>query len=341
MFFEQKTDYMALPPQVVGAAVSSGGNIISDVANSISVATQNRKSREYSDKVRAEDRKWALEDWTRQTNWNSPANQRKLLEEADLSPALMYGGGASSGGQASEVRSTNTQRPEFTPSRFEGVNGVTSFLSQMYDLEAKSLGIKNLEDQNTKLREEAAYIAAQRENTLADTLGRRFDLDFKSEFRETSASYLSEQVRNLKANTEMVLDENTRKELAQIKSFELQAKELLQKTAQTANTEAQTRQINSAIELMKKDSRLKDLEIALRQEGLNPNDPTWMRVLTMYVKSLIQGGSIMGAVNKVSGQLPDFRKSSWKDLVDPKGTARRQIDEYFKTHNNDGTPKRK
>lgn len=287
---------MAIPPTVLGAAISSGGNIISDIANNVATATQNRKSRQFTREIRAEDRKWALEDWARQNEYNSPANQRKLLEEGNFNPALMYGGGGNITA-ASEVRSTDTKMPEFRPASFQGINGVTSFLATMYDLEAKKQTVDNLKAQNTKTLEESAYIAAQRENTTVETLRRRFDLDLESELRETSAEYRKGQVRNLAANTQMTLDENTRKEIQNYTSLAAQAEHIMTMQAQRAKTNQETQQIKSAMNLMKKDSRLKDLEIALREEGLNPNDPTWMRVLTMYVKSMLNGASVLGSFN--------------------------------------------
>lgn len=52
-------------------------------------------------------RDYALQDWLRATAYESPANQRRLLEEAGLNTALMYGT-AGAGGQAPNIYETGT-----------------------------------------------------------------------------------------------------------------------------------------------------------------------------------------------------------------------------------------
>jgi len=112
-------------------------------------------------------------------------------------------------------------------------------------------------------------------NTLAET-----NFNYSVE----GARLANEQTR---ANTQFTLDSNTRAQVMQGKSLELIAEDILLRRQQTANTSAERANIRQQLENMKKDGQLKDFDINLRKMGINPTDPTWMRVATQALQPYI------------------------------------------------------
>lgn len=90
-----------------------------------------------------------LEMWEKQNTYNSPIEQRKRLEEAGLNPALMYGNGSVSTGNASQM-------PQYQQM---GVDLSSNMLSAM----------------------QMAQMAANIRNTNADTEGKKIDNKTKDE----------------------------------------------------------------------------------------------------------------------------------------------------------------
>lgn len=102
---------------VIGAGVDAAGSIFGSLFN----ANQARKNRQFQERMYNQQVQDNRNSWMIQQLWNSPANQKRLLEEAGLNPLLMYSNGASgsvaaspsqaagspSGGQASTHMGTN------------------------------------------------------------------------------------------------------------------------------------------------------------------------------------------------------------------------------------------
>ena len=56
-----------------------------------------------------------LSDWNKENEYNSPANQRKLLEEAGYNPAL-FGDQIAGSSEAGSIKQANPQSPSYTSS---------------------------------------------------------------------------------------------------------------------------------------------------------------------------------------------------------------------------------
>lgn len=151
------------PGQQIGinAASSAIGGVIG-LANSALQHKYNKELAEYQyDKQ--------LEMWDRQNEYNSPTAQRQRLEEAGLNPALMYGHGTVSTGNASTM-------PQYQQM---GVDVSSNMLSAMQMLQMAS-NIRNIEADTEKKKVETGIgevdlkyreeiIKADIENTLSGT----------------------------------------------------------------------------------------------------------------------------------------------------------------------------
>lgn len=163
---------MPLDP-VLGAAIGTAGNIAGSlISNAGNKASQKRANeynlamynRQRADSVADRDlsRKWALEDWNMENEYNSPTSQMMRYKDAGLNPNLIYGEGVSaSSGQASEPRSTETrasQQGNSQAARYNMDFGMAQFTQNML-----------MSAQADKLKAETDAIRATTEKTGAET----------------------------------------------------------------------------------------------------------------------------------------------------------------------------
>lgn len=92
---------------VAGIAIGAGLDaLFGTIGSGIGAGVKNKNSYDYTRRlIQDQENSWkvqadyanniAIDNWNMQNAYNSPANQRKLYEEAGLNPALLYSGGAS------------------------------------------------------------------------------------------------------------------------------------------------------------------------------------------------------------------------------------------------------
>lgn len=68
---------------------------------------ENRKNREYNLMLAQQQNQWNQEQWERENEFNTPANQIKRMKEAQLSPDMVYGNGAAQSIAASSPQMTS------------------------------------------------------------------------------------------------------------------------------------------------------------------------------------------------------------------------------------------
>jgi len=80
-------------------------------------------------------------------------------------------------------------------------------------------------------------------------------------------------------------------------------------------------QIRANIALLKKDATLRQLEINLREKGINPSDPTWQRIVAQGVSAVMgsqTGKTITQNIKDIGKGMPTYMKgrkpyeSTWK-----------------------------
>lgn len=271
---------MALP---IAPIIGAGASILGQVLQNASNAKQNAASRQFSIDMFNRERHAALADWDMQNEYNSPAAQMKRYRDAGLNENLIYGQGVSTA--AGVPRGSSAPAAQFTPNHYD-LSGVGSSLASIYDLKLKEATTNNLEAQNTVTLQDALLKAAQTANVNAntaktgmDTDAGRFALTQSQRLADTSAEMAQAQLRKTITETDIALSSNERAIAQNAASLATAAEAILKSRSDRATAVGQRRQIDAQIESIRRDVRLKDLDIQLKRFGIQPSDPLWQRVL--------------------------------------------------------------
>jgi ribosomal protein L25 (general stress protein Ctc) len=264
---------MPLPAAAVPILIDAAAQVGSTAFNAISQAGMNRKTRKWNEKMYGVQRRDALADFTMQNDYNSPTSQMERLREAGLNPNLVYGRGADNTSQA--VRSTDTKSWNPSAPKAELSGG----LMQSMDVVIKQAQVDNLKAQNTVLLQDALLKKTQTENISGQTAKTAFELDVSQSLREISAEMKRGELRKINADIDYTLDENERKTAQNTSSLKQAAEQILTMRAQRSKVPSEIAHIKSQIDLLQTDKRLKELDIELRKEGVQPTDNFFLRLL--------------------------------------------------------------
>jgi len=260
---------------VLAAAIGAAGG----VANSLSQAHQNKKNRQFSREMYDRQKADNLEFWNLQNDYNSPQSQMNRFQEAGLNPHLIYGQGNS--GNAGAISTPDVQSPQTrSPEWGNAISGAgIPYLMAQADLQIKQAQADNLKAQNSVILEDAMLRRAQTHATEVSAKRGTFNLDFDTEFRDVSADAKRESLRQLRTSTDLAVNRDVREALSNSSYLNEAIERIKSMQLQRAHTRADIERINGMIANMKEDTNLKQVELSLRKEGINPNDPMWARVL--------------------------------------------------------------
>lgn len=278
---------------IVGSLIGAGASLAGGALNAWQTERQNRRSeafsREMYDRTRADN----LQFWNMQNEYNSPQAQMARFQAAGLNPNLIYGQGNS--GPAGSIPTPDVQTPQFRTPEWGNALSTSGlgFMNAIYDLDIKQAQVDNLKAQNTVIRQDALLKAAQTSSVGTGEQSTMFDLEFKRKMEDVSAEARREQLRQLKTSTDLSLNRDAREAALNSASVQEAGERMLtmqlgrENTRQIMrgyplereHTRADTARIRESIIQMQKDGTLKDLDIALRRQGINPNDPMWSRIV--------------------------------------------------------------
>lgn len=95
---------MANPLEYIGAGLSGVGSVASAIISNSQAKKNAQQAFENQKKLMALQQQYAVENWNRENNYNTPSAQKERLVAAGLNPDLMYGNGAT-GLQAGSIAS--------------------------------------------------------------------------------------------------------------------------------------------------------------------------------------------------------------------------------------------
>lgn len=279
----------------LGAIISAGSALLGGGLNALSQGAQNRRSMNFSREMFAREQQTNLSNWRLQNEYNSPQAAMKRFQEAGLNPNLIYGQG-SGAGNAAPIPSPDTQSPQFRSPEWgnavsaAGLAGVNA----MYDIQIKQAQIDNLKSQNSVLTEEALLKRAQTAATATGEQKTRFGLDFETELRGVSADARREQLRQTRVQTDLSINRDAREAAQNSTSIQEAIERMITLREQRkgfglqrAQTSAEIARIRENTKLLIQDGTLKNIEIELRNQNINPNDPVWSRYIGMFLSKLI------------------------------------------------------
>lgn len=274
--------------------LSAAASAVTGAGQGILGLIQNKKNREFAEKQTNQARQWALEDWQSQNEYNSPRAQMQRLQEAGLNPNLVYGTGAATA-QAQPVRQT---QPQSYKGETPDFSGLQNSLFTGVDLQAKKAQIDLLETQKTVAINNAALLAQKSASEAIRQSKDTFVLDNAKklqagslQMQQLSLNKLSQEIDLGARQFQLSLNEDERRTLSNTQSI----KESIQKIAESksrtwlnqfegAKKQAETDKIRKTISLMNQDTEVRELDLRLKREGLQPSDPTWQRVIMQQMK---------------------------------------------------------
>lgn len=239
------------------------------IFNPIMQGVQNRKQRKWEEKMAQRQRDWAIEDWNRSNQYNSPSSQMQRLKDAGLNPNLVYGNGTV-GNATGMPRATSSGSYNPKPVQFDGGSVLASYVSTELQRAQTELVRAN----QLKARQESARIAADTVLKGIQSETAKYNLQFKSELK----NYYSEivkwtannldvkntQLHNAVAMQENYLNQVFPKEMSLLEqklktgeyTIQQAALKVLSLELQNAKTEEETKRIKEDIEKVKGEVQL-------------------------------------------------------------------------------------
>ncbi len=114
---------------------------------------------------------------------------------------------------------------------------------------------------------------------MTQTAKTEFELQQAKDLRLTTIETAKAQLKQLETSTKATFDANERAELMKNPNFEMAMENVLNARLGRAKTEAEIQNIKQNIKNLKTSNDLQELDKKLREKGINPSDPTWMRVM--------------------------------------------------------------
>lgn len=248
----------------------------------------NEKQRKWTEKMYQTQRQDSLADWTMQNNYNSPEAQMLRLKNAGLNPNLVYGNGATQ--QAGAVRSSEAGSYNPQASTQDLGSGVSSGLSAYYDTQIKDATVQNLKQQNQNLQQEYKNKQAMELATIASTgltesnkAKTDFELYMSNRLKDITYEGATLQNKKLSADITYTLNQDVRAGLSNDMSLREALSRISRNVSQNETDARMRQQIQQTIRNLQQDERTKRLENNLRENGLNPSDPMYQRVLGQLI----------------------------------------------------------
>lgn len=262
----------AMMAQVAGSIPSGLVGSIGQINSAIT----NWQSQKFSSNMYKRQYRDSLDFWDKQNEYNSPANQMARFKAAGLNPNLIYGQG--NAGNAAPIPTPDVvpvqfREPELNLRRPDMMAGL---LGQA-DLRIKSAQADNLQAQNHVIRQDALLRALQAERE-------GFDLGLDRDLRETSADYRREQLRGLTNSIDLSINRDAREAAKMSQDIAESMERILSMKAARPGFSVDRQLKRQQIELLRKDGTLRDVEIKLRENGINPSDPMWARYVGKFLE---------------------------------------------------------
>lgn len=285
-------------------AIMAGGQIVSQGLNAIGTSIANKKSRKWQEMMYQRQREHSLADWNMMNKYNSPEEQMKRFKQAGLNPNLIYG----QTNEGATMRSSSAGSYTARPMEFDVGGAFQSGLDAYYDIRIKEAQIDNLQAQQEVLTQTSLEKAAN--VILRGISGKRieqltkedqFDLALKNELKDISVAVAEAGLNRVRAQTQFTLSENERREAMLAPNMAVAFERIATMRAQQLKDKAAVDKMMQEIENMKKDGRLKQLEINWREMGLTSKDPLWQRRAAQLLNVLFKSGD-------GSGGMPNIQK---------------------------------
>lgn len=280
-----------MPAPLLVAGIAAGATLGSSAINAMSQSNMNKKNRKWNEHMYGVQRRDALSDWAMQNEYDHPSAQMARLRAAGLNPNLVYGNGVT-GNASGQVRTTDVKPWNPRAPQYDIGGAFSSALSAYYDTEIKQAQVDNLQKQNTVLTQDALLKAAQVINTTAqtgktqaDTESVKFDTWLKDRIKEISVDAAAVDLRKRQLDIEVLTNRDEREAALNSATIGEAMERILTMRANREKIPAEKQKLLQEIENLKKDATLKQLDIDLKEKGIQPGDAMWWRVIARALES--------------------------------------------------------
>lgn len=235
---------------LLGGIISGGlgliGSQMQSNASRYNTDATNRANRELAEYQYSKD----LEMWHNANEYNSPGAQMDRLKSAGLNPNLAYGSGSVAGNSASQLPKYQAPRMDYN---YQPVD-LTTALNGFMDLKMKSAQADLLGAQASNVQQQQVLNTARTSDTMARTARSRFDL------------MMAEMLKGYSLDAARLGVDRAKKQLT---LMDISGRKGLQSIDESRQRmDWRSHDINRLM-----------LDNQYRKDGLNPNDPAWMRLL--------------------------------------------------------------
>jgi len=273
-----------MPGPLVAPLIMAGSTLLGQGINAASQSGMNKKTRQWNERMYGMQRQHALQDWQMQNAYNSPEQQMARLKAAGLNPHLIYGGGP--GNVSQPVRSTDTKSWNPSAPQFDLGAAAKSALFTGVDLELKNAQKDRIQELTQVARQQALQQASQTAKNVQETARSKFELDkakstlgYTLDVARLGVKKMEADIQSTLTNTQRTTQQIVTEALMQQPNLKLALAEIDQRRANIAKTEEERYNIRQDTRNKERAGILQQIEIDLREKGINPNDPVYMRVL--------------------------------------------------------------
>lgn len=267
----------------------------------------NKKTRKFSENMYNRQRADNLADWKMQNEYNHPSSQMERLRKAGLNANLVYGNGATTEAaqaKSADAPSWNPETPQFSPA-----------LATYQDTKMSEAQTDNLKAQNTVLTQEAILKAATTASLAANTAESQmrtrtglFNLSQTERLADTSAEVLQQQLRKYQIENQVALNEDERRTALNASSLKEAAERILLSRSHRETNSLERNRLRLQAKGLEHDNTLKKLDINLKEKGIQPGDPLYMRALGQFLD---------GAQEEIKKD--PVKKAWWDSFANPYG----------------------
>lgn len=314
-FLINKSKIMA---PIAAAAIAAGASALSTGGQIYAAGKMNKKTREWNEKMYGIQREDALRDWNMQNAYNSPEAQMQRFKAAGLNPNLIYGQqNESAAVRSTDVKGWNPQTPDIQ-------TGARHAISSFADYTLQSEQIKNMEASRKSIEADLLLKQISAANMATQGKGMEFDLGQRIRLADTlfdQANATLEQTRTgtsaTSISTYIAQNRDAREAVMQSSNLKEAAERILNAQLGRSLTIAQMQRISAEIKNLGVQNRLLNADAALREKGIMPGDPAWLRMGSQIIGTELQKveGLPTWEQLKEGGKklLNKFNPFSWKD----------------------------
>lgn len=290
------TPQYAIAPLVLGGLLAGAGSLLggglSGLFGSHSQSTANNTNLQIARETNENQFKLAeyayskeLEQWNRQNEYNDPAAQMARYRAAGLNPNLAVGNAGNASSSPSYAAPT-LQRATVSPVSHPAaaaVSAIAPAIMAYQDMQMKQEQIKQISNQNSLFSTQRDLLNLRyAENQLRN----KWNID-SYDYRLNLALY--------RANKETWLSD-----IAKGNALMLGDRAKILRYQSDYMLPAQLRALNSLTSMRDNQNRIYSTQADLWDSGINPSDPTWLRMLGLGLKPLMEATmqSIRSAADK-------------------------------------------